>query len=167
MKLFNYFQNKTIKNCDEAVSISDFLRRELEKETGIKGSVKYIKIDEKRFNKNIKSDIKNKLNIKGPMLLYVGRISPHKGIHLLIGAFKLIKKQIPNAKLIIIPGIAFDKNGHRLGFGESYFDRLLKKTKIKKIGLAYEFQIIDEIPKEVHDVPVDIIVTENQIINVS
>jgi 5-formyltetrahydrofolate cyclo-ligase len=65
--------------------------------------------------------------------------------------------------LAVIPGIVFDKSGHRIGYGYGYFDRFLKtlKNKTKKIGLAFDFQVVDEVPKEGHDVPVDIVVSEN------
>lgn len=68
--------------------------------------------------------------------------------------------------LAIIPGLVFDKRGHRIGYGFGYYDRFLKtlKNNPKKIGLAYEFQITDKIPEELHDIPMDIIVTENQTI---
>lgn len=73
---------------------------------------------------------------------------------------------IPPEKLgfIILPGIAFDLNGHRIGYGQGYFDRLLKKTNCPKIGVAYEFQIVDNIGNEIHDVPVNMIVTESRTI---
>ncbi|MBU1992529.1 MAG: 5-formyltetrahydrofolate cyclo-ligase [Patescibacteria group bacterium] len=67
--------------------------------------------------------------------------------------------------LIFVPGIGFDLTGHRIGFGLGYYDRFLKKTNCLKIGLAYEFQIIDNVPGEPHDVPVDMIITEKRIIN--
>ena len=68
--------------------------------------------------------------------------------------------------LVIVPGIVFDKNGHRIGYGHGYYDRFLKKLKkgVKTIGLAFELQVVDEIPEEQHDVPVDIIVTEKKVI---
>lgn len=66
--------------------------------------------------------------------------------------------------LIILPGIAFDKAGNRLGYGKGYFDRLLKKTKAYKIGLAYDFQIVENIPAETHDQKVDLIVTDKKLI---
>lgn len=67
--------------------------------------------------------------------------------------------------LTIVPGIAFDKAGTRLGFGKGYYDKFLEKRhKYKKIALAYDFQIVPELPKDTHDVPVDIIVTEERII---
>ncbi len=61
--------------------------------------------------------------------------------------------------LAFIPGIAFDKNGHRIGYGKGYYDKLSKDLKCQKIGLAYDFQIVDEIPFESHDVPVDFIIS--------
>ncbi len=64
----------------------------------------------------------------------------------------------------IIPGVAFDKSGHRIGFGGGYFDRFLKKLDCTTIGLAYELQIIDKVPTHPYDVPVDFIITEKRII---
>ncbi len=67
---------------------------------------------------------------------------------------------------IILPGIAYSLDGHRIGYGQGYFDRLLKKSDCLKIGVAYEFQIVDNIPGEDHDVPVDIVVTESRTIEI-
>jgi len=67
--------------------------------------------------------------------------------------------------LIIVPGIVFDKKGHRIGYGYGFYDKLLKKINCKKIGLAFSLQIVDKIPKEDYDVAVDKIVTEEEVIN--
>ncbi|MEK6967015.1 MAG: 5-formyltetrahydrofolate cyclo-ligase [Nanoarchaeota archaeon] len=64
----------------------------------------------------------------------------------------------------IIPGIAFDEKGNRLGYGKGYYDRLLAGKKATKIGLAFDVQIVDEIPSESHDVKMDFIVTETRVI---
>lgn len=69
--------------------------------------------------------------------------------------------------LVIIPGLAFSKNGVRLGYGKGVFDKLLAPSKAFKIGLAYDFQIIDKIPQEKHDLVMDIIVTEKSIYSIS
>lgn len=61
--------------------------------------------------------------------------------------------------LAFIPGVAFDSQGHRIGFGKGYYDKLNKELKCLKIGIAYDFQIVDEIPFEPHDVPVDLLIT--------
>ncbi len=66
--------------------------------------------------------------------------------------------------LIIVPGVAFDKKGLRIGYGKGYYDRFLKKTKCPKIALAYEFQIHENIPGEIHDEKVDMIVTEKNLL---
>jgi len=69
--------------------------------------------------------------------------------------------------LIIIPGLVFAKDGHRIGYGHGYYDRFLKTLKHKpnKIGLAYDFQIVDKITYEKHDVPMDMIVSEKRVMH--
>ena|SRR3989344_282723 len=67
-------------------------------------------------------------------------------------------------EVAILPGLAFSKDGVRLGYGKGVFDRLLSKSKAIKIGLAYDFQIIDKIPKEEHDLLMDLVVTEKRVI---
>ena len=68
-------------------------------------------------------------------------------------------------ELAIIPGLAFDKKGNRLGFGKGLYDRLLKNLKCPKIALAYDEQIAKDIPSEDHDEKVNIVITDKQIIN--
>lgn len=69
--------------------------------------------------------------------------------------------------LVITPGIAFDANGHRLGRGKAYYDRFLERLKnIPKIGLAFDFQIVDKLPVDNHDIPVDKVITEKRIIKI-
>jgi 5-formyltetrahydrofolate cyclo-ligase len=68
--------------------------------------------------------------------------------------------------LVLMPGVAFALNGHRVGYGHGYFDKMLKKTKCPKIGIAYDFQIVQSIRGELHDVPVDMIITEKRIIKI-
>ncbi|RPH30449.1 MAG: 5-formyltetrahydrofolate cyclo-ligase [Bacteroidales bacterium] len=59
----------------------------------------------------------------------------------------------------IIPGIAFDKKGNRLGRGKGYYDRLLKQTNAYKVAVGYDFQVIDEVPVSSFDVSVDLVVS--------
>jgi 5-formyltetrahydrofolate cyclo-ligase len=67
--------------------------------------------------------------------------------------------------LMIIPGVAFDCQGNRIGHGMGYYDRLLQKKIITHcVGLAFELQIVESIPSEKHDVKVEKIVTEERII---
>ena len=70
-------------------------------------------------------------------------------------------------ELVITPGVAFDKHGNRIGMGKGYYDRYFEyNNKSKKIALAYEEQMVDSIPKDTYDVPVDTIVTDENIYNV-
>jgi glycosyltransferase involved in cell wall biosynthesis len=121
MRLFGSFTKKTIKNADSAISISKFLSDELKKDVGLSSSVKYVKIDTKRFNKNtIKkhrkeiSGVIRKFGLKKPVLLYVGRISPHKGIHILLEAFGEVKKELPDARLVIVGKHTFGSYSNKL-----------------------------------------------------
>jgi 5-formyltetrahydrofolate cyclo-ligase len=67
--------------------------------------------------------------------------------------------------LVIIPGIAFDRFGRRLGYGGGYYDRVLFKIdKKRRIGLAYNFQVLDSIPIEVGDEEVGLVITESGVI---
>lgn len=69
--------------------------------------------------------------------------------------------------LVVVPGVAFDARGSRLGYGKGYYDRALGAFDGHIIGLAYDFQVIEgEIPVESHDVSVSAIVTEKRIIRV-
>ena len=65
--------------------------------------------------------------------------------------------------IAIIPGVAFDKNLNRIGFGKGFFDRLLKKLDCEKIALAYDFQIVQNVPAEEHDEKVSCVVTPTKI----
>ena len=73
---------------------------------------------------------------------------------------------LDDIKLVVIPGAAFDYSGNRLGYGAGYYDILLSegKRKIPIIALAYEEQLVDKIPSEVHDVKVNMIVTDKRVI---
>ena len=65
---------------------------------------------------------------------------------------------------IIVPGIAFDLAGYRLGRGLGYYDRALNSFMGKKIGVAFSWQVTETLPREPFDIPMDIIVTEKSII---
>ncbi|MBP5546940.1 MAG: 5-formyltetrahydrofolate cyclo-ligase [Bacteroidales bacterium] len=70
---------------------------------------------------------------------------------------------LESIELIIVPGVAFDRKGNRMGRGRGFYDRLLKTTpKALKIGVAYDFQMLDSIPVEPFDVKMDRIITEQQ-----
>lgn len=92
-------------------------------------------------------------------------ILPYDESRLELGAFHIEEPtgnsiyDIDDIELIIVPAIAYDRKGNRLGRGKGFYDRLLNETKATKIGIAYEFQIVDEVPVESHDVPMDIVIS--------
>ena len=67
--------------------------------------------------------------------------------------------------VMIVPMVAYDKNRHRLGHGKGYYDRYLADYQGLKIGLAYKYQEVENIPWEKHDIKMDIIINEEGIIS--
>ena len=68
--------------------------------------------------------------------------------------------------LAVIPGVAFDRRGNRLGRGKGYYDRLLPRIPTAyKLGLCFPFQLLDQIPAEAHDIPMDEVLTAVSSIN--
>ncbi len=104
-----------------------------------------------------------------------GVITPclyEKDTKLIKGAFSVTEPEIKvladmsKTDVVIVPGIAFDRLGNRVGFGKGCYDRLLKGTTAIKVGLCYELQICSEIPSCKHDVKMDFLFTEKDIIHI-
>ncbi len=68
-------------------------------------------------------------------------------------------------ELIIVPAVALDGHRNRLGRGKGFYDRLLSGTTCPTIGVACDFQLVDEVPVEPHDRPLDCIVTSDAVID--
>ncbi|WP_303721411.1 5-formyltetrahydrofolate cyclo-ligase [Malonomonas rubra] len=68
--------------------------------------------------------------------------------------------------LLVVPGVAFDQDGFRLGYGKGFYDRELSRMaqSTVSVGLCYEFQLCDSLPIEEHDQQLDYVVTETQLI---
>lgn len=69
--------------------------------------------------------------------------------------------------LVVTPGLGFDRKGNRLGRGGSYYDRFFANTDLKAIrcGLGFAEQLVDDVPVVDHDEPVDLLVTDKEVIN--
>lgn len=65
-------------------------------------------------------------------------------------------------ELIVVPGVAFDFHGHRLGYGKGYYDRFLQDERRYLVGLCFDFQLVMKLPAEVHDVRMDMLVTDER-----
>lgn len=79
---------------------------------------------------------------------------PNYGIYEPLGKSISKKKSID---IIIVPGVAFDKKNNRLGRGKGYYDRFLSEIKAIKLGICFDFQLLERIPKDEFDVPVDMV----------
>ena len=73
---------------------------------------------------------------------------------------------IKDLDVVIVPAVAYDKNCYRLGYGGGFYDRFLENLRkdAVTIGIAFDLQIFDEVPKEAHDAQLDYIVTESRIL---
>ncbi len=69
-------------------------------------------------------------------------------------------------EMVLVPGIAFSRTGHTLGRGKGYYDRFLSSLpkKVKTIGLAYDFQLMDSVPVSDLDIPVGQVITDELIV---
>lgn len=84
----------------------------------------------------------------------------HGPASIAVGAYGILEPVTPEyrgreAHLAIVPGVAFDRQGHRLGRGKGYYDRLLCRLKAYKIGICFPFQQLGQIPCEEHDILMD------------
>ena len=77
------------------------------------------------------------------------------------------KISVSELDLVVVPGVAFDLRGHRLGYGRGYYDRQLagKAMKTVSVGLGFESQLCDLLPVEVHDQSLDFIATETRFLS--
>jgi 5-formyltetrahydrofolate cyclo-ligase len=73
--------------------------------------------------------------------------------------------------VLLVPLMAFDRQGFRLGYGGGFYDRTLEKLRAKKkviaIGVAYAAQEIEQVPHDAHDQPLDFVMTERGVFTVS
>lgn len=106
--------------------------------------------------------------IKGDDLLlipYTGKESLQSGIFgILEPRYTGITIPEQEIDLIIVPGVAFDRQLNRLGRGKGYYDRLLSSIQAPKVGICFNFQLIEEVPTEPFDKQMDILITEKEIL---
>jgi len=96
-----------------------------------------------------------------------------KGCRMVKGAFNIKEPAGDNGScraesigLAIVPGVAFDRSGNRIGFGKGFYDRFLKQLPkgAIKAGICFEKQLVKTIPEDKHDVRMDYIITEKEVI---
>lgn len=73
---------------------------------------------------------------------------------------------IGDVDLAIIPAMAFDRKGHRLGRGKGFYDRLLATSSVMKIGVAFNSQIVRNVPADAFDISMNMVITDKIIVNI-
>lgn len=97
-------------------------------------------------------------------------ILPYDRSHMRLGAFHIEEPDgdevtpFERIELVVVPAVAYDREGNRVGRGKGYYDRLLRDTKAATVGVGYDFQLVDSIDTEDHDVAVDIVITESHFV---
>lgn len=100
-------------------------------------------------------------------------ILPYDKTRLRLGAFHIEEpdgddvRPVSTIDLVVVPGVGYDPQGNRVGRGKGYYDRLLSQTRATKIGVGYDFQMVDAIEAEEHDVKVDIVITDRHYVHVA
>ena len=94
---------------------------------------------------------------------FTGYDDLEEGPYKVLQTKKLDTLDIDLVDVAIVPGVGFSKHGVRLGYGKGVYDQLLNNCSTLKIGLAYDFQVIDNIPRQKHDLVMDKVITESKI----
>lgn len=122
----------------------------------------------------IKNSIKNSKKIyipyidKDKNIMYATKLEKFEDLELgFYNILALPKEKIlladpKNINLIIVPGLIFGKNFYRIGYGGGYYDKFMSQNNItaKKVGICFDFQLIEHVEHEAHDVQIDRIITD-------
>lgn len=86
------------------------------------------------------------------------------------GAYRILEPSgakivpLPALEMIVVPGVAFDFTGHRLGYGKGYYDRFLQEGRGPLVGLCFDFQLVSKLPAEDHDIRMDLLITDKRML---
>jgi 5-formyltetrahydrofolate cyclo-ligase len=92
-----------------------------------------------------------------------GKTRWHKKAHGISEPIKASEAKPEDLRVIVVPGLAFDAHGGRLGHGGGHFDRLLADTPALMVGLCFENRLVQAVPMESHDVRMDVVATEKRL----
>lgn len=94
--------------------------------------------------------------------LYTGPADLLKGAYGILEPTGQLFTDYQQIDVAVVPGMAFDNEGHRLGRGKGYYDRFLKKIPhTYKIGVCFRWQLVDTVPSDPHDILMDCVVSQN------
>ena len=89
---------------------------------------------------------------------YTGRDSLQEGAFHILEPMGELMSDEASVDVVLVPGVAFDAEGHRLGRGRGYYDRFLRTCKARTIGVCFDFQKVDEVPVDAFDITIDEVV---------
>lgn len=114
--VLRWLTNRTIRSADRIISISRYLADEMRRETGLDSEVEHVTIDSISYRPGLNREKVRREHGIGvsPLVLFVGRVSPHKGIDLLIEAFQQLRHSLPTAHLMIIGKQTFHRYASQL-----------------------------------------------------
>jgi 5-formyltetrahydrofolate cyclo-ligase len=175
LRIRNSLSETEIVNRSNIISNKVLSSKEFKKAQSI-GTYYPIRSEVKTFE-IIKHSLATKKTIGLPRIIDSNRIEFFKimensfeDIKLTKGKYGIVENLMSDSiieemDLLIIPGVAFDLQGNRIGYGKGYYDRFLSTRKLNYIiGLAFENQIIEKIPTTEYDIPVHVLFTEKRII---
>lgn len=88
----------------------------------------------------------------------------HTGFYGIPESLEIVPVRKDDIDVVIVPLLAFDARGHRIGYGKGHFDKFLKGFNNAKVGIAFSVQQAARIPVEQHDVPLDFVITEEGVL---
>lgn len=130
------------------------------------------------FGSEVKIEILNEKILEMGKELYLPRVEKDGKLSVVrygqgfsIGSFGIREpvgeKYLGRLDLIVTPGLVFDRDGNRIGYGRGYYDRLfLEYPHTFKVAPIFEFQLLENIPSEKHDIKLDMIITKNEILRI-
>lgn len=152
-RLFSLQEYKKSKNIMFYISFgSEVITHDMIKNTIKDGKRVYVPITDIKKKKLVISELEN---FDKELEISTYNILEPKKKYLRIADKKILD-------MVIVPGVAFDLKGHRIGYGGGYYDRFLNDFKKIKIGLSFESQIVKNVPAEETDIMVDMVITEKR-----
>jgi len=124
----------------------------------------YIAQDNEIETKFFIKEFINEIDFFTPEVNHYKKNIQHKKINTDLSLSIKALEDIEDLDIIVLPGLAFDKDLMRLGYGGGFYDKFLSNKNCLKIGLCHNFQIIDKVPIWDNDEKIDILITEKQII---
>lgn len=141
-KRLNEFQQKGIVHCHHTMVVSRYWQRYMKREFGIKAHLTFNGVDTKMFNPRVKgTKIREKHKLgDSPLVLFVGGLEPRKGLEYLIMAIEIVRRDVPDVRLLIVGKEAFSSTkGER-----NFFDHLVRRSRLERcVDFAHDIEESD------------------------